>query len=398
MRWLYFNPNDCQEAAQHAALLQKIDRWWAAFQENTGNIKALFARKSKWDLPAFMLEYLNAIDSRLMWEFGQAVNSQGVRLVISPEAERWLRPLVNTIIAKAPKLPGWEFYAHRLPEVIEDATDFLDQRVGLNLGKVKFEAKIGTQGKLDVWLASPQWETGNQADNFNAALIAIETLLGEETLDRWIGVVEAATCKATEQLNPRPRLLPMDRFRPTVEALIGSLEDQRPAQFCHEMPDAEKTYSSYEVQPDRMGAEILRCDIFVGITWRPDVFQAAARPDHFDSHRFSRHGETFAYVAIDGAEGLDSSAFGDRVEIEDALHDALVADQLGAVLGGETGLSFSYVEVALAKPVEAIDRIRKILAAGNVPISSWIAFHDTELAREWVGIYGHTPPPPLLED
>jgi len=36
--------------------------------------------------------------------------------VITPEAKMHLRPMVQTLIERARKLPGWEFYSYRLAE------------------------------------------------------------------------------------------------------------------------------------------------------------------------------------------------------------------------------------------------------------------------------------------
>lgn len=400
MRWYFYDPDDSAEAALHDEKVQAIEAWWKAFADHTDQIRSVMTGRGGFDLVDFMHSHLRPIHPQLMWEFGPAVHGKGVRLIITPEAERWLRPLVKTIVKMAPELPGWEFYPHRLAESVDVAAMFVKNRFQIDLHHVQFEAKIGPQGKIDLILDSPEFGAAESAHEFNAALVGVEALIGEEALDRWVGMVDVLSPGEENTLPPeqRPRrMLPIDRFRPTVEALIGSLEAQRPEYACHEWPETEPTYTGFEMQPDPKGAETLRCDIFVGVTWRPDVFQGACRPDHFDSARYSRHGEIFAYVAIDGSNGLEASAFTDRSEIEDALDEMLVADGLGAVLGGGTGLTFSYIELALAQPCKAVKRIGELLSAGNIPQRSWIAFHDSCLAKEWIGVYPHSPPPPLLE-
>src|SRR4029453_14791094 len=104
MRWLFPDLTDPQEAAQAREKMQAIERWWQAFQAKATDIGALFSRKSEGDLPRFMEDTLRAIHPRLMWEFGPAVRQQGHRLVITPESQRWLRPLVRTILQRAPKV------------------------------------------------------------------------------------------------------------------------------------------------------------------------------------------------------------------------------------------------------------------------------------------------------
>jgi hypothetical protein len=60
-------------------------------------------------------------------------------------------------------------------------------------------------------------------------------------------------------------------------------------------------------------------------------------------------------------------------------------------------LRYSYVELALSKPDEAIAALRRRMQTGKLPRRSWVLFHDTDLCGEWVGICDDTPPPPGRE-
>ena len=107
MRWLFADPNHSDEAAHVREKIAAIDQWWQSFQSQQTNIEKLFKRKSDWNLPQFMEDTLQAIDPRLMWEFGAAVRQPGHRLVITPESQRWLRPMAgisakNSIGANGP--------------------------------------------------------------------------------------------------------------------------------------------------------------------------------------------------------------------------------------------------------------------------------------------------------
>lgn len=77
MRWIYFDPADPEEAALHAAVIDKIDNWWNQFASKTEDLCDLFAQRSQWDLPAWMHRTLNPIDAELMWEYGPASPAAG---------------------------------------------------------------------------------------------------------------------------------------------------------------------------------------------------------------------------------------------------------------------------------------------------------------------------------
>ena len=111
-------------------MLSRIDAWWEEFAANTDRLTRLFKQEEQWDLPAWMHDHLGVIDGRLCWEYGPAIETRGHRLVITPESTRELRPLAATIIERAPKVPGWEFYRYRPPESAKMAGMTVEARHG----------------------------------------------------------------------------------------------------------------------------------------------------------------------------------------------------------------------------------------------------------------------------
>jgi hypothetical protein len=114
----------------------------------------------------------------------------------------------------------------------------------------------------------------------------------------------------------------------------------------------------------------------------------------FYSERYSRHGETFCYLKLDGKAELDEEKFPDRASVEDALNEILVPALAGCVISGGTGLRYSYIDLALADINAAVPLIKTRLRAGNIDRRSWLLFFDATLAEEWIGIYDDSPAPP----
>ncbi len=403
MRWLYLDPTNRDEAAYRADTLRKIDHWWRQLQSKTRDLEELFSRRSEWDLPSWMADHLQAIDTQLMWEFGPAVRQPGHRLVITPEAERWLRPLVHTLLERAPRIAGWEFYPYRLAENVEQAGMSVQGRTGVNLAEMRVEPRLGDGQKIDLLYCSPRCSGPDDQETLSAAFVATEVLLGEQTLDCWIGEIEVApppksglfsAFRRQDRRADAARMLSPERLKPTVDALVGSMLEQLPDAPCYTfIRDTE--WTSYEIEPQESDDYPARSDMYVGVTGRPDVFEAAHGAGVFYSGCFSRQGETFCYIKIDGSQGLDNSRFADRAEIEDALHDALVQEKLGGAIGGGSGVRYSYVDLALVNLPRGIQVIRDILQRGSIPHRSWLLFFDDELAHEWIGIFDDTPPPPM---
>jgi hypothetical protein len=122
MRWLFSDPKNAQECRQRQQVLERVDHWWRSFsRQQAAIVKSFQQPHGTFDVPRWMQEHLQAIDERLCWEFGPATTGHGHRLVITPECEHWLRPVVRTIIERAPSIEGWEFFPYRLAEDAEQA-------------------------------------------------------------------------------------------------------------------------------------------------------------------------------------------------------------------------------------------------------------------------------------
>lgn len=405
MRWRFIDPHNRQENAERAATVAKIESWWREFQSKTADLEAIFSQQAEWDLPVWMEEHLQGIHSHLMWEFGPAVRCDGHRLVITPETRHELKPLVDAILQRAPTLPGWEFYPNRLAEDVEAARSTVEGRTGVDISDYKVRVSRGDQQCIDLMFTSPAISDPEDQAASGAGFVAAESLLGEEILDHWIGLIEVTPPPRERSLKSvlglgrkeTAHFVPLDRLHDTVHALVDSIRDQLPRQPQYEWIDKAK-WTLWELQPEEAEDYYEQQDLFVGKSANPTMWHAAHHDGIFCSRRFSRCEETFCYLKLDGSEGLDQSQFADKSEIEDAVDEVLKPAKLGCQIGGGTGLRYSYIDLALTDLERGIEAIRRRLQAGNIPKRSWIQFFDSDLAAEWVGIYDDTPAPPLEDE
>jgi hypothetical protein len=382
--WIWINPQDRTAARRKEQLLERIDQWWDAFRARAADLDDLFSGRAKWDVAAWMHSHLQAIDERLMWEFGPS--PVGHQLVITPESHKPLRPLVATVLERAPRLGGWAFSPYRVPESEDLARQMVEARTGAPLpDRLTARASVGEQNRIDLVVESPAFPKSGKRQALHQAFVAVESLLGEEALDKWVGVVEV------ERSRPGRSSLPPARLKPTVDALIGSLRDQLPAAplLAAELPD---TGAVLKGQPDEHDDYPAKADLLVASTMQPKILAAALQDPAFYSERFSRHGERFAYVKIDGRDG--PGKFADRSEMEDALDPVLRQAGAGCVFGGGTGLRYSYIDLALTDVPRAIAAIRPVLQDGGLSRRTWLQFADCEWRDEWLGLWDDTPPPP----
>jgi hypothetical protein len=383
MRWKFAGDT------ARADKLRLIDDWWLAFQSKTAQLDALFRNREKWDLPQWMYDHLGAIDENLCWEFGAGVNG-GHRLVITPESRRELRPLVETILARAPKLAGWEFYPYRLAETVTQAQGMLEAFGLPPLPDARVLATPGAHNLIDLTFLAPTVQDIDDERALHAAFKLTEVILGEDVLDSWIGGIrfEKATTPALDAVA-------LSEMRRSVEKCISQMKENLPLHPAwHDESAARGTV--WQLEPQRHTDYAGQLDMFVGRSMHPDMWMAAHSDAPFYSERFSAHGETFCYVKIDGTVDLSGELFKDKAEIENALDAVLIPAKTGAGVGGGTGLRYSYIDLALSDLEKGISQIIGVLREGKINERTWILFFDDIYREEWVGVWDHSPPPPGL--
>ncbi|MEM9801429.1 MAG: hypothetical protein AAGA20_13970 [Planctomycetota bacterium] len=387
-RWRFGDPSDPEWVAERDARIEQIDRWWRAFEAKADDIDALFERRQRWDIVDWMADNLRVIDQRLMWEYGPGLQG-GHRLVITPEVDRELRPFVDTLLDRAPDLDGWEFYAYRLPEAEVDVEQMLDARDLESLSGAMVEVTVGESHLVDLEFFAPTITGDDDGEAASAAFVCTEVLLGEKRLDTWIGAIEV------DRGSGGADAVPLDGLHDRVADVIRGVKRELPSKPIAAIPAESFSWTAWQLEPEEREDYPEQLDLLVGKSMLPDVWIAAHSSWDFSSERFSRKGETFCYVKLDGLGGEDRDPVEAKAEIEDALDAELREAGVGAVIGGETGRRYSYVDLALLDVDRALALVRRVLVEMEVPERSWILFFDAIYANEWVGIYAETPSPPV---
>lgn len=376
------------ETAHYDQTMAAIGAWWDAFRLRAEDLDAIFSGRASWDVVSWVNSHLEPIADGLMWEFGPGTG--GHRMVITPEANSALRPLVAELIRRATQIAGWEFRAHRIAENAERAEQLVAALGGESLDQVSFDLSVSEENLVDIECFVPKGCSDDAAST--TAYTGVRALVGEATFERWIGALSIS--KATKRR--RGAIVPGE-LGAAVGQAIREIRASLPAQRWVDHNDNGAAVLQRE-PPDEEDDYPARTDVFLGSSMYPQLAVASLSTleGFVASERFSRHDEVFAYVKIDGSDGLpEHGSFGDRSDIEDAIDSILRDNGLGACVGGATGLRYAYVDFATSDIDRAIELLRAPLQDGGLPHRSWILFYDPDLAAEWIGIHPDTPPPPL---
>lgn len=400
MRWVFCNPDNAAEMNAKQAVLERIDAWWNTFAGKTEALYDFFHNKAGWDLPGWMHEHLRTINQNLMWEYGPAVNSQGHRLIITPECEHYLRPMVTTILERAPSISGWEFYPYRLSSSLNEAKEAVLGATGIDISKWRCKASVGDGNVINLTYLTPSLIKKDEDEKTGAGFMTTEWLIGEELLDKWIGSVEVKpishkgimTLFSKSDTDTAPHI---DQINSTVKTLIDSVKAKLPnTPFYIYGEDA--TWSAIKLTPRELPDYPGRKDLFTATTGLIDMWKSAHCGMFFSSERFTKNREIFCYIKIEHSEEFDRMDLEKRDAVESSLNNSLNPAGLGGVCGGGTGTRYCYIDLALLDLKKGIPATVDVLRKAGVSRRSWIQFFDTELSHEWIGIYEDSPAPPSI--
>lgn len=383
MRWDFLLPPRSEDVELGALRHEAIERWWKTFAASAGRLESLL-REGK-SIPALDAD-LAAVHPELSWEVAATPHAAARALTITPAARKELRPLVCALLARAPRLSGWEFYPYRLPAP-QALSPLLRRRLGREAPDLRVTLTRGEGNRIDLHYTSALL-ADSPAELLAAAQLASETLLGQELLELWAGVIEVEE----DPTGAIPAAELPAAFAREREQIRASLPDLPHFELVGEAP-----WTSYKLEPTRGERYPRRRGVIAGITQDYNLVRTLQAELPFSSLRFSRQGEVFAYLK------LSRGAVSDRelVEWREALASVLTSrlGPYGACIGGASGFGYCYLDLALCDVAAAIPVIRAAAQEGEAPVprESWLLFCDDVWRSEWVGLWDDTPPPPSHE-
>jgi len=383
---------------------EKIATWWQVFRENEEQLNAAFAphADSDFDIGKFMHDNFSKISPDMSWEFGPGQTKKHV-FAIAPERKRDLEPLARMIADLAPiNFKFFEICINRPLTEWDTYVQWQDGRLSWKSPKgIHFMAEKGEHDLINlVFYTKPEHQDERTYDN---CYIMMESLLGEEVVRDWIGYVDLEESKAKGlfgrgKTNFPPGTKPVSELRESIAKEIAKIKNGLVKEPLYKSSETG-SWSLLQMKPAEAD-DYARMDDLISLIVLSDgpaqsFYSGQLR---FSSKRFSAHSEDFVFVKIDGAaEDLNMDIFEGRGDIEDALAKVLVGPELGAVVGGGTGIRYSYIFLAIPDLEKAVPAIRHTLQSEGMPRRSWILFNDAHRNQEWIGIWDDSPQPVLPE-
>lgn len=158
-----------------------------------------------------------SIDNGLAWHFSAGTESEH-RLTVSAGGQAALRPLAERWLRAAPPADAtWEFRASQEaePSALSNIVEIGKARVDLSKTLFSLQSDVNRM-RVDVGVYHPQFGALQEEVRTQISFLVLDWLLGEDDVERWLGVIETLTAL------PTPSATPDD-----VVAAVAGLAEQR---------------------------------------------------------------------------------------------------------------------------------------------------------------------------
>ena len=389
LRWKYAESFGAEDSALRDHWEDQMNNWWIAFyQHHEKLVKELKSGEADF-LSQFMEEHLQSKVADVAWEFGFDTITKKYQLILTPEDDLDLRPLIDILIARAPRLENWMFYSYRQPISFSECQKIIKIKSGEPLLDLKFSGKQSAGNNLEISFYYPGISEDPSLYNLavNQAFFTLEALLGEEVLNKLIGIIEVLEMPEEDR-----QLLPLSDLKTYVDTQQALIKNQLPDQPYYTFSE-DGDWTLFELEPAEAEDYPQQQDLYIARTMDTDLWTNVQKGHPFYSENYSRLGEVFCYLKMDGNFSHEETFFELKTEIESQLNQALLDYEFGSVIGSGTGYRYQYIDLAIHNFEAAIPLIQSITTQFGTPRSTWLLFFDTPLRNEWIGMYKNTPPP-----
>ncbi|HYP98384.1 MAG TPA: hypothetical protein VER96_06905 [Polyangiaceae bacterium] len=268
-------------------------------------------------------------------------------------------------------------------------------RSGLDFERARARVGFARGHLLDVVVYLPG---GNgHALETEAAEELVQLLVGEELFERWIGnVVATPTVRGglltviNESAEDRSAL-PLDTLLESVRAAIAGLKrglEQSPFACGSSSED----WFAFELSPEPAADYAAQDDLLFCTTRVPEPKKCFLHGERFFSGRFTASSALFTYLKYDTNETSFEARLAERSKFEQLI-ERIIPIRDGTMVGFGLGRRYGYIDLLLADPDCARQRLLPALRGASISKQSWVLFCDTELNSEFLPVYSDSPRP-----
>lgn len=311
----------------------RVTEFWQVFMEAEQDLRQMLDKKES-------SEVVTALVSRLLriaiadcyFEIG--FNGEKYELTLTPEGQKHCLFKLRYWLKQAPEelKEHWNFYAGR--QAVPNPEGFAMQMNGAEVAMTEVicwpelleDQHIGLTLYADAWQALL---AENENSAYGMAAILIDQCIGEASAIVHIDWLEIVAEK------PEEEGLPLTELRDFLREVDDEQDDDE--------IDPCRYFTAYELEPADLEAEWeLREDVFVGNTACPEVINSYYQGDDAIMNEHQADGVIYGFLFYDNQSVDSSEMVPFRGDIEDEIAEK--AQDFGEIIGGATGLAYSYID------------------------------------------------------
>jgi len=311
--------------------VNNVNAFWNWFQHNHNRLSEFMWHKDTNNILAEISPELDKVFNGIPFQVGGKYGE--INLMLSPEGDMNRLLLARYWKEQAPQIQGWAFFHLKQPSESLEFGIRMNNGVDINLDDFDILATPNVQSRrIDIEIFCKKLLKLDRESQFNIAFLMIDECLGEGYTETTIGNIDIAR-------KDKKGMIPLK----TILSMVTKTFKENGWELF-ESPD--KVYSGYQLQPNQSDNK-KRDDILFGSTSYINIIN-----DYFNGN--SRN---YDYVRSVGAEYMfikynhEHIQFEEKVvfrgEIEDTLEPLLQEHKLGYLIGGATGIAYSYIDVII---------------------------------------------------
>ncbi len=184
--------------------LDAIAQFWGWFIKSAEKLKTLYSTNQMESLTTEVNREIDKVEPELAWEMGPG-KKKPYLFTISGEGDPRLRELTDLMIRLAPaNLEGWELYSARPARPAPSIVRLPESGESFKTAEWKFiPVEHPASGTLDLVIVDDRLARSNRETALKAVSLYLDQLLGEDTVEVWIGEfrVESATAVQEERMH-----------------------------------------------------------------------------------------------------------------------------------------------------------------------------------------------------
>ncbi len=344
-------------ANEPPTLKTRVEKFWKWYGEVASRFYQTIESGKCSDLGNEVSAKIDELLPGFAWVFGPGENKQGHSFTLSGEGVLHRQLIALYWLERAPKLQGWTFYASRQPSnwpsgVIDVGEKRFDPKEFWITPSINLEEE-----KIDIAVWHPLFNVLEERRRWTILFLFLDEVLGEYGTQQFIGKIEMTEGRLGDAI-------------PLKELLTYAEKAKSDAGWKKYPPgNSGVTYKCAEPH-DRF----LRGDIFIGSSSNFDLIReyGSAQGELVDP--LAGMGADYIFVAFDKSILPAKGEVAARGEIEDALADALKAENSGRTLGGAMGIQRAYIDLMLYDGQKSMDIVRRVLKEKRLPPGTEVHF------------------------